>query len=71
MQSYLVKKDPTAGLAAHIADAQGQPLCKTQLNPATWSLQTSIPAGTIVCYHCRRKQAHAEQVGIVIAPVLV
>lgn len=61
MSLYLVKKDPTSGLAAHIVDTQGKPLCKAQLNLATWTLQASVSVDVLVCYHCRRKQSTTEQ----------
>ena len=58
---YLVKKTPSIGLAAHIADDFRAPLCKTLLNPATWELCEAPPKlGILIRRNCRNKQARMQ-----------
>jgi hypothetical protein len=50
----LIKVVGAKGLSTHIADAQGKPLCRTNLNAATWKLQERSTQGLIICGNCRR-----------------
>ena len=59
MMWLLAKIAGAKGLAAHIPDLDGKPLCKARLNFSTWRLQETQPE-VVICYHCRRVQAKKE-----------
>jgi len=50
----------TPGLSAHIADAQGQPLCNTRLKLTNWRLGDRKSTAITVCHSCLRAQAKAD-----------
>ena len=50
----LVKGRGLEGLAAHIADAFGQPLCTARLDPAKWQTQDRSTYEGVICRTCRR-----------------
>jgi hypothetical protein len=45
------------GLAAHIPDAAGYPLCKRELNLSLWRIEERLVDETLICNICRVKQA--------------
>jgi hypothetical protein len=54
MMQLLVKGSGMAGLAKHIADAKGAPLCGNNLKLADWHIEEhSAPTG-VICAQCRR-----------------
>lgn len=57
----LVKMDRSFGLAAHIPDAEGKPLCKARLNLATWQLQEQSTEKIVICNNCRRTLERNER----------
>jgi hypothetical protein len=57
----LVKARDRLGLAAHIPDLAGQPLCGIQLNPATWHIEEPRSLGLTICKNCRREQAKQQR----------
>jgi hypothetical protein len=59
MSRFLVKRNPRLGLAAHIPDAQGNPLCRTLLKRDTWVIQDREPQQLLVCANCRKKDARS------------
>ena len=50
----------TPGLSAHIADAQGQPLCNTRLKLTNWRVGDRKSTAITVCHSCLRAQAKAD-----------
>jgi hypothetical protein len=56
----LIKGGGHTGLAAHIADINGRPLCKTQIKLCDWQISELLPTGIIVCRHCREIEPHKE-----------
>jgi hypothetical protein len=53
MARLLVTVDVKKGLAAHIADAAGKPLCHAELNLTLWRVQDRSAEGLVVCRNCR------------------
>ena len=53
----LMKDSDTFGLAAHIPDPKGQPLCHLKLKLATWQIRDRSPTSLLICHHCLRAQA--------------
>ncbi len=53
----LVKGAGNLGVAAHIPDTNGMPICQTQLNLAHWNLSEHRKPNVVICYHCKRTQA--------------
>lgn len=54
----LIKQNITEGkmgLAAHIANENGQPLCKIRLNLADWNIQKPAPKSQHICRACARQ----------------
>ena len=56
----LVKGLGLQGLVAHIADANGYPLCRTNIKRSDWQLQERSDEGIIICQHCKRIQAQIK-----------
>lgn len=50
----LIKGMGTLGNVAHIADVQGNQLCKTGIKLSDWKLQERPTEGILICYHCKR-----------------
>jgi hypothetical protein len=64
MKRLLVKGSGSDGLAAHIPDAEGRPLCYTRLKLADWRIDTmQRPGGILICHNCLRAQAKAGTQG--------
>ena len=61
MLRLLIKVSGAKGLAAHIADADGKPLCATRLKRSTWRLQQRSSDGIVVCGNCRRIQERMQR----------
>lgn len=59
----LIKADGTLGTSAHIANTDGQPICKININPATWQIQERAPKGVFICRRCQRMQAQRDSAG--------
>jgi hypothetical protein len=57
----LVKGQREQGLAAHIPDDAGHPLCKTNLKLSDWQIQDRVESTIVVCYHCRRRHRQAPK----------
>jgi hypothetical protein len=63
--NLLTKDNDTLGLAAHIPDTHGGPLCHLNLNLAHWHIGDRLPTSLLICHHCLRalaKQALAANV---------
>jgi hypothetical protein len=60
MATFLVKKGGPQGLAAHLADDLGRPLCKAPLRLATWEPESQPPERTVVCGNCLKKQTRSQ-----------
>jgi hypothetical protein len=50
----LIKSNGEPGLAAHIPDMNGDPLCNIKIKRADWHVCDRSPNRLVVCYHCRR-----------------
>jgi len=61
MSQFLVKRGAPTGLAAHIADTSGHPLCKSPLNLSSWQLEQLPPQKIVICRNCRKKEAQMER----------
>jgi len=48
----LVRVDPTEGLAGHIPNTLGQPLCKIRLNRSFWQIKESPVDEARLCHRC-------------------
>jgi hypothetical protein len=59
----LVKGHGGQGLAAHIPDGAGAPLCKTNLKRVDWQIQQRVEHNVIVCAHCKRIQGQTRALG--------
>lgn len=59
----LVKGNGGQGLAAHVPDSTGSPLCKTSLKLADWHIEDRSECGRVICYHCKRLQGKTRAVG--------
>jgi hypothetical protein len=57
----LVPVNKNAGLAAHIPDADGHPLCKTNIKASRWQVDSLVKSPPIVCRHCKRVQGQSLQ----------
>jgi hypothetical protein len=58
MIRLLVKGAGVAGLAMHIADATGAPLCRNNLKLSDWHIEEyELAASGVICAQCRRIQA--------------
>jgi hypothetical protein len=55
MARLLIKTGVT-GLAAHIPDDLGLPLCHTQIKLGQWQIHYQSPEGMVICSNCRRAQ---------------
>jgi hypothetical protein len=53
----LIKGAGNTGLAAHIANAHGAPLCRTNIKLSDWYIQERSNPILLICYNCRRVQA--------------
>ena len=51
---FLTKRNAKAGLAVHIADTTGAPLCGKRLKLETWRLHTYLTETDVICASCRR-----------------
>jgi hypothetical protein len=58
MQLLINRSSP--GLAAHIADIQGRPLCKTPIKLTNWLLGDQERTAIIVCRQCLRAEAKID-----------
>ena len=58
VMNYLVKNGMNYGLAMHIPDATGMPICGTRIKRATWRIEERSSTGAVVCWHCRRIQTN-------------
>ena len=58
--NFLMKDNDTFGLAAHLPDHQGQPLCHLKLNLANWHIHDRVPTSLLICHHCIRAQAKQQ-----------
>ena len=62
---FLVRVTGMSGLAAHIVDGSGQPMCKIRLNSAKWQIDDGGQNVPLVCRRCETvaakglHQAHA------------
>jgi hypothetical protein len=54
---YLVKIGDTKGLAMHIPDETGRPLCAAKIKLADWRVEHRPEGSGTVCWHCRRTYA--------------
>jgi hypothetical protein len=61
MAQLLIKVYGAKGLAAHIAGADGKPLCTARLKITTWRLQNRSSEGVVVCGNCRRIKERAQK----------
>ena len=52
----LVKTGRAQGLAAHIADTNGNQLCRIKIKRSLWQLSERVPEGITICAHCKRIQ---------------
>jgi len=57
MAPLLVAVGIYKGLAAHLPDAAGKPLCNTRLKPTLWQVQDRATEGLVVCRNCRLQAA--------------
>jgi hypothetical protein len=57
MDTFLVKVGPPEGLAAHLVDAFGKPMCKSPLKLSSWKLQSQLPEHMPICKFCLKKQS--------------
>ncbi len=48
----LMRVDPTAGLADHIPNTLGQPLCKIRLDRSVWQIKECPVDEARVCHRC-------------------
>ncbi len=48
----LVRVDPTEGLADHIPNIVGQPLCKIRLNLSLWQIEERPVEEARICHRC-------------------
>jgi hypothetical protein len=55
----LIKGAGNQGVAAHIPNAEGLPICRTRINLTGWNIAEQHTPHTVVCYHCKRAQAKA------------
>ena len=52
--TLLVKGSGMNGLAKHIANVKGAPLCGNNLKLADWHIEQHTTATGVICYQCRR-----------------
>ena len=53
----LVCIDRTRGVAQHIPNLLGYPLCKTPIRLSLWQLEERPVDTTLICHICKQKQA--------------
>ena len=53
----LIKGGGPLGLAAHIPDGDGAPLCGTRLKRSDWSIHDLPATSVVVCANCKRIEA--------------
>jgi hypothetical protein len=58
---FLIKKGLPTGLAAHIADTFGKPLCQAPLKLSTWEAQSKPPEHMVICKSCLKKQGQTRR----------
>jgi hypothetical protein len=56
----LLIKTGMQGLAAHLANASGQPICKSKINLTNWRLQERCQESVLICANCRRIRARGD-----------
>jgi hypothetical protein len=61
MMKLLVKGSNTSGLAMHIADATGAPLCGNHLKLGDWHIEERASPLGVICWQCRRSNAAHSQ----------
>jgi hypothetical protein len=61
MLKLLVKGSGTNGLAKHIANVTGTPLCGNNLKLTDWHIEEQTTPTGIICAQCRRIQAAISQ----------
>jgi hypothetical protein len=52
--TLLVKGSGMSGLAKHIANAMGAPLCGNHLKLEDWHIEQHPTVTGVICYQCRR-----------------
>jgi hypothetical protein len=57
MAQLLVAVGVYKGLAAHIPDAAGKPLCHAHVKLTLWQVQDRLAEGLVVCRNCRLQAA--------------
>lgn len=58
----LVKGAGTAGLAMHIADDRGFPLCRNHIKLQDWHIEDRANPSGVICGQCRRiSEAQVER----------
>src|SRR6185436_6763983 len=57
----LIKSLSDTGLAAHIPDAHGAPLCQLRLKLANWRIEDRTPPPHVICQNCKQTQAKIDQ----------
>jgi hypothetical protein len=57
MARLLVAVGANKGLAVHIPDTEGKPLCRALLKLALWQVQDQSAEGLVVCRNCRLRAA--------------
>jgi hypothetical protein len=58
----LLKDGDSGGLAAHLPDVQGRPLCRLAVTLTNWRIHIRVPTSLLICHHCllvRAKQQPA------------
>ena len=61
----LIKDIDYQGVAAHIVDTHGNPLCHINIKRSLWHIQEQPERNIVICYHCRRiheKAMHVKEV---------
>ncbi len=53
----LVYTDRTRGVAQHIPNLLGYPLCKTPINLSLWQIEERLVDTTLICHRCKQMQA--------------
>jgi hypothetical protein len=57
MITLLIKGSGMNGLAKHIANVMGAPLCGNNLKLEDWHIEQQATATGVICYQCRRSAA--------------
>jgi hypothetical protein len=50
--NVLMKDSDKLGLAAHIPNSNGQPLCRLKLKLTNWHIHNRLPTSLLICHHC-------------------